>query len=154
VLAALPSGAKRALRLCCRAGRAAVDAHARRLEVKQGHDLLSAAAAARMPLLQELDVTASDDAKLITLAAALRALAQGPARLTSATLWAQGGGSALGGLVSAVACLTLLTRLDLSVYADDLPWTAPPLVLPWAIIEVGTACSSRGEGDFRLRVEI
>jgi hypothetical protein len=150
VLAALPSGAKRSLRMCCRAGREAVDAHARRLEVKQGHELLGPAAAARMPLLQELDLVANDDAKNLALAAGLRALARGPARPRRATVWAQGGGSALGGLVSSLSGLTALTHLDLSVYMDDPRWTAPPLVLPWAHIEVGVAAAQergrRGRG--------
>jgi hypothetical protein len=138
VLAALPPGAKRGLRLSCRAGRDAVDAHARRLDARQGHALLGAAAA-RMPLLQKLDLSANDGDKIVELASALRALAQGPARLRNATVWAQGGGSALGSLVSSLAGLAALTRLELSVYLDDPQWTAPPLVLPWARIEVGAA---------------
>jgi hypothetical protein len=142
VLAALPSGAKTCLRLSCRAGRAGVDAHARRLEVNQGHALVSPAAAARMPLLQELEVWAHNDAQTRALAAGLRALARGPARLRRATVLAEGGGSALGGLVSALSCLTALTRLELTVDLLDSPWAAPPLVLPWARIEV----RGRGRG--------
>jgi hypothetical protein len=137
VLAALPSGAKPSLRLCCRAGRAAVDAHTRRLEVWQGLALLSPAAAARMPLLQEVRVSAFFEANVLALAAALPALAQGPAQLRRVTVVADGGGAAVGGLMSALSCLTALTRLGLSVELADGQWAAPPLVLPWAHIEVG-----------------
>jgi hypothetical protein len=143
VLAALPSAAKPCLRLCCRAGRASVDAYARRLEVWQGYSLLGPAAA-RMPLLQELRLSAFDD-DVLALAAGVRALARGPARLTRATVWAQGGGSALGGMVSALRCLTALTRLELTVNLEGSKWAAPPLVLPWAHIEVrGRGCGPRG----------
>jgi hypothetical protein len=140
VLAALPSGAKPSLRLSCRAGRAAVDAHARRLGVRQGHHLLSVTTAARMPLLQELNLSAYNDTQNLALAAGLPALAQGPARLRRSTVFAQGGSSAAGDLVLALGCLTALTHLDLSVYLDDVTrwtWGAPLLVLPWDHIEVG-----------------
>jgi hypothetical protein len=146
VLAALPRGAKPCLRLCCRAGRAAVDAHARRLGAWNGYGLPgSAAAAARMPMLQELGASAYGDAKVLRLAAGLRALAQGPARLGRARVWVQGTGPAVGGVVSAVAELAGLTSLKLTVCLDgraDGRWVAPPLVLPWATIEVGAGCSS------------
>jgi hypothetical protein len=147
VLACLPSGAKRALRLCCRAGRAAVDAHARRLEVCQGRTLLGPAAAARMPLLQELELSANDDADVLALAAGLRAVAQGPAEPRRATVWAIGSGAALGGLVSALAALKALTRLELSIESEgsSARWAAG-LVLPWARIEVGAAAGPRAEG--------
>jgi hypothetical protein len=147
VLAALPSGAKAGLRLCCRAGRAGVGAHARRLEVRQGHGLLSPAAAARMPLLQELRLRAYDDAEPLALAAGLRALAEGPARLRRATVSLQGGSSAVGGLVSALTGLTALTCLDLHVETEGAP-ASPPLVLPWANIEVGKS-GAHGEGASR-----
>jgi hypothetical protein len=142
VLAALPGGAKRALRQCCRAGRDGVDAHARRLEVGRGPRLISAAAAARMTQLREVDVTAGDDDVALRLAAGLRALAQGPAVLTCATVLVTCKGPALG----ALARLTALTRLDLDVrsLSPGEPWTAPPLVLPWANIEVGAVRNPRG----------
>jgi hypothetical protein len=151
VLAALPSGAKASLRLSCRAGRKAVDAHARRLEVKLRRSLITPAAAARMPLLQEVELSASNDADALELAAGLRALAEGPARLANATVRAEGGGSALAGLVSALSGLTALTRLELDVeclpeFDEDAHgggWPAPPLVLPWAHIEVGAAGACR-----------
>jgi hypothetical protein len=147
VLAALPSGAKASLRLSCRAGREAVDAHARRLEVERGHALLSATAAARMPLLQALESPAGSSTETLALAAALRALAQGPAQLRRATVRAEGGGSALGGLVSALAGLAALTRLELDVDLEEHArggWSAPPLMLPWAHIEVGVAAARLG----------
>jgi hypothetical protein len=97
-----------------------------------------------MPLLQELDVSVDDDADVLALAAGLRALAPGPARLRRATLVADGGGAAVGGLVSALGCLTALTRLGLSVELAD-GHSLPPLVLPWAHIEVGAA-AARGKG--------
>jgi hypothetical protein len=97
------------------------------LEVGRGHALLNAAAAARMPLLQEAVLTANGSTKTLALAAALRAAAG-----------CAGGGSAVGSVVSALAGLTALTRLRLTVYADDV---AAPLVLPWAHIEVGAGCS-------------
>jgi hypothetical protein len=152
VLAALPSGAKGPLRLSCRAGRDAVDAHARRLEVKCGQGLLSPAAAARMPLLQELHLSA-DNADAPALAAGLRALAHGPAQLRRANVYASAGGCALGGLVSALASLTGLTCLKLDAYLDasGRGLTAPPLVLPWAHIEVGAAAARRGRGRGRRR---
>jgi hypothetical protein len=145
VLAALPSGARRhALRLCCRAGRDAVDAHARRLEVRQGHALVSAAAAARMPMLRELELWAHNDAETRALAAGVRALARGPARVRRAlVVCVQCSGSALGGLVSALGGLTVLTCLELQADVGS-PWAAPPLVLPWANIEVGAA-AARGQ---------
>jgi hypothetical protein len=141
VLAALPGGAKRVLRLTCRAGRDAVDGHARRLEVTHGHALLGAAAAARMPLLQELELSSNDDGKAAALAAGLRALAQGPASVTRAKLLMGGSASALDGLVSALACLTELTRLELSVTLHGTDGATQPLVLPWAHIEVGAAAA-------------
>jgi hypothetical protein len=151
VLAALPRGAKPALRLSCRAGRSAVDAHARRLEVCHGgHAPLSPAAAARMPLLQELRLLAYSDAAVLALAAGLRAVAQGPARLRRANVFAQGRSSMLGGVVSALAGLTTLTRLKLTVVLEGSRWrTAPRLVLPWALIEVGGAAAC-GEGKLHL----
>jgi hypothetical protein len=111
VLAALPSGAKHALRLTCRAGRNAVDAQTRRLDVKQALTLLRPPAVARMPLLVDLDLFAADDASVAALAATLPALA----RLRRATLWARGSGSAADGLLSSLAGLTALTRLHLSI---------------------------------------
>jgi hypothetical protein len=144
VLAALPSGAKPCLRLSCRAGRAAVDAHARRLELKRCQTMVSPAAAARMPLLQELDVAAGDT-DVREVAAGLQALAQGPAQLRRATVWARGGGRNLGRLLAALSCLTALTRVDLSVYPDGTQRVAQRLVLPWAHIEVGGAAG----GEFQ-----
>jgi hypothetical protein len=141
VLAALPSGAKPCLRLCCRAGRAAVDAHARRLELKHCQTVVSRAAAARMPLLQELNASAYGDANTLGVASGLLVLAGGPAQLRNATVFARGGGAALGNLVSAVRCLTALTRLSLSVHPDGTQRVAQPLVLPWADIEVGAAAA-------------
>jgi hypothetical protein len=138
VLAALPQGAKPSLRLTCRAARDAVDAHARRLEVVHGCSLIGATAAARMPLLQELELSAYDDTAVLALAAALRAVAQGPAKLRRITVVAHGGGSALGGLVSALAGLAALTCLELGVELEESQCKdVPPLVLPWARIEVG-----------------
>jgi hypothetical protein len=152
VLAALPSTVRPYLRLSCRAGRAAVDAHARRLEVGQDDPPISAAAAARMPLLREVDLSADDDARAHALAGSLRALARGPASVSNATVWARGGGAALGGVVSALTGLTALTRLELRVTLEEPPgllgcWSDPPplLVLPWAHIEVGAA-AARWEG--------
>ena len=127
MLAALPSGAKGSMRLCCRAGRAGVDAHRRRLQVKRGRALLSAAAAARMPLLQELDLSASDDSKVVGLAAGLQALAEGPAVVTRAKVWIQGSASALDRLVSALAGLTALTRLELIVSLEGSQLAMQPL---------------------------
>jgi hypothetical protein len=151
VLAALPRGAKHPLRLSCRSGRAAVDAHARRLEVCHGgHAPLSPAAAARMPLLQELRLSAYNDTNLLALAAGLRALAQGPAQLRRASVHARGRSSALAGVVSAFAGLTALTRLELRFDLDGPQWrtgAAPPLVLPWAHVEV-RAAAARGEGCY------
>jgi hypothetical protein len=141
VLAALPSGARPALRLCCRAGRGAVDGHTRRLRVGRKQTPLSFAAVARMPLLQEAELSAEDDAETLALAAALPALA----RLRRATVSAEASGCALGVLVSALASLRALTGLALWVHMKDTQWAAPPLVLPWAHIEVGAArCSLRG----------
>jgi hypothetical protein len=141
VLAALPRGAKRTLRLSCRAGRDAVDARARRLEV--GHLPLTAAAAARMPLLREVVEMPSDfDARVLALAGSLRVLAEGPATVTRVSESASGhvDGSAGAEVVSALAGLTALTCLELNLdcYMGDLE---PPLVLPWARIEVGGAAT-------------
>jgi hypothetical protein len=145
VLAALPCGARPALRLCCRAGRAAVDGHTRRLRVMgRGLTLLSPAAVARMPLLQEADLTATDDTAVLALADTLRALRAQLRRATVAVL--PSSGSALGRLYSALASLSALTRLELRVdLGDPASWAAPPLVLPWASMEVGVA-AARGEG--------
>jgi hypothetical protein len=142
VLAALPSGARPALRLSCRAGRAAVDGHTRRLHIKRDQPLVSPAAVARMPLLQESHLVAwDDDVALRALVVTLPALA----RLRRDHLWARGSSSILGGLVSSLAGLTALTRLHLSVDPKGSRWSAPPLVLPWARIEVGVrGCSLRG----------
>ena len=138
MLAALPSDAKHNLRLSCRASRAAVDAHARLLSVKYGQTLLNDAAAARMPMLKELFLWADNDSNIMGLAAGLRALAQGPATVTCATVRVQGGESALGGIVSALASLTALTGLELTFTQRDLSMAPPPpLVLPWANIQVG-----------------
>jgi hypothetical protein len=147
VLAALPSGAKPCLRLSCRAGRAAVDAHARRLEVGHGHALHSPAAVTCMPMLQELVLYAYNATNTLALAAGLRAVARGPAQLRRALVWAHGGGSALGSLVSSLAGLTALTRMELGVHLDVVnPWTAPPMVLPWTHIEVRGCGCTRGWG--------
>ena len=83
---------------------------------------------------------------VFALAAALPTLAQGPAQPSCARVSAQGSGSALGGIVSALAGLTSLTRLELTVSLKDSQWRAPPLVLPWAHIKVGTAASLRPGG--------
>jgi hypothetical protein len=167
VLAALPGGAKPSLRLTCRAARAAVDAHARRLDVRKApFGLLSAAAAARMPLLQELDASADDTSysgnpQTTALAARLRALAQGPAQLRRLRLAVRsaslGGASAVGSVVSALAGLTALTRLEMAVQLTDSRWSSP-LVLPWPNIEVGAGCRPAGrlagQGVLPLRVRL
>ena len=57
----------------------------------------------------------------------------------------QGRTSALDGLVSALAGLTALTRVRLTVLPTDWLSAAQPLVLPWALIEVSASgCSLRG----------
>ena len=54
----------------------------------------------------------------------------------SATVEVGASGSALVGVVPALAGLTALTRLKLTVVLEDSRWAAPLLVLPWANIEV------------------